>query len=88
MTYEDYIKLGFKRLELNCSVELKTSGYGGFVLTKQLNKTISIEVCYLELNEPKLYIERSKEPEHYHTIKITPEMVVDLINSFKNKKNA
>lgn len=86
MKYEEYLKLGFTRQELDDVVELKNSGYGGFVLTKELNKTICIEVCYPELDKPKLYVEKSKEPSFYHITPISPEMATDLIKSFKTTK--
>ena len=80
MTYEDYINLGFIRTELNCSVTELETGYGGFILSKNINEKMMIELCNDELNSPKLYI-RKGDGDSYHIFKITPEAVKDLLSN-------
>ena len=78
MKYQDYIDLGFKRVELNDSVELKQTGYPGYSLEKKINKRIMVCVDYPRLEEPKLYIKKGNT-EYWHIFKITAEAVKDLI---------
>jgi hypothetical protein len=78
MTYQNYIDLGFKRTDINDPVEFRETGYGGFFLHKKLNKKQSIEVCYPELDKPKLYI-RKRDKETYHIVNISVEAVEDLV---------
>ena len=78
MEYHEYVRLGFKRHELSCSVEFKQTGYYGFVLSKKINKRQSIEVSSGELDKPKLYIKK-KDNDTYHIIPITPDAVIDLL---------
>ena len=78
MEYQEYINLGFKRCDLICSVEFRQTGYGGFVLSKEINKKQSIEVTSGELDKPKLYIKK-KDSDTYHIIPITPDAVIDLL---------
>ena len=59
MYYKDYIKLGFRRTDMNDSVEFDQTGYPGYILTKQLAKGVSIELCAGELDSPKLYIKKN-----------------------------
>lgn len=80
MTYKQYIDLGFTRTELDCKVTELETGYGGFVLTKNINEKMMIEVYCDELNSPKLYI-RKGDGESYHIFKITPEAVKDLLTN-------
>lgn len=54
MQYSDYIKLGFKRLEMNDKVLFNQTGYYGFILTKKLGEW-SISLCDGEFDTPKLY---------------------------------
>jgi hypothetical protein len=77
MIYKDYIDLGFKRTDLDCSVEFKQTGYGGFVLSKKLNKLASIEVCNGEFDKPKLFINKDNASSYILIIK--PEEVVRLL---------
>lgn len=77
MDYKDYIDLGFKREDFNDNVEFNRTGYGGFCLTKNLNKHIFVQVNSSELDTPKLFIEKS-ETETYHIIRIPPESVKDI----------
>lgn len=82
--YQWYIDKGFERYELNCSIEKQNTGYGGFGLTKKLNKKMLIEAHIGELDKPKLYIRKSTDPDSYHIIPITPKIVESLI--FKHGK--
>jgi hypothetical protein len=78
MEYQQYVRLGFRRHELSCSVEFRQTGYYGFVLSKKINKRQSIEVTSGELDKPKLYIKK-KDNDSYHIIPITPDAVIDLL---------
>lgn len=78
MNYEDYINLGFKRIDMNDNVEFGQTGYYGFCLTKKFNKKLTIEVSSGELDKPKLYIQKVGQSTS-HILNITPEMVVDLL---------
>jgi hypothetical protein len=78
MEYHEYVRLGFRRHELSCSVEFRQTGYYGFALSKKINKRQSIEVTSGELDKPKLYIKK-KDNDSYHIIPITPDAVIDLL---------
>ena len=78
MEYLEYVRLGFKRHDLDCIVEFRQTGYYGFVLSKKINKRQSIEVTSGELDKPKLYIKK-KDNDTYHIIPITPDAVIDLL---------
>ena len=80
MNYKDYLKLGFKRTEMNDNVEFEETGYYGFCLGIEINDKISISVSSPDLDKPKLYIKKRTGPT-YHIINITHEMVVDLLTS-------
>lgn len=80
MQYQKYIDLGFKRTVQNDTVEFKQTGYYGFILSKELNDRISIEVHSTELNKPKLYIKK-RDKDTYHIIELTGEMVVDIFTN-------
>ena len=77
MNYQDYIDLGFKRTDLDDSVEFKDTGYYGYCLEKKYNKKILVCVCAGELDKPKLYIKKGNS-EFYHIIQINCEMIRDL----------
>jgi hypothetical protein len=65
MTYQEYIDLGFKRGDLDDTVVFKQVGYGGFYLTKKLNKYATIEAAYpLSEGCAKLYINKGKSEEN------------------------
>ena len=83
MNYSKYIELGFKRHELNCSVEKKQTGYGGFSLEIDVNKKISICATSGNLDKPKLYI-RKRNKDEFHIIDITDEIVIDLLYKKNN----
>ena len=77
MLYEKYIKLGFKRTDTHDDVEFKQTWYHGFILSKDLNENISIQVCHPELYKPKMYI---KKPNTCtcHIVQLTSDMVFDM----------
>ena len=77
MNYQDYIDLGFERIDLDDSVEFKQTGYGGFALTKKLNENIMVEVAYPTLNEPNLYI-RKGDGDTWHIFPIPIAAIKDL----------
>lgn len=85
MNYKNYIDLGFKRTDMNDSVEFKETGYYGYYLEKHHNKHILICASSGELDKPKMYIKKANE-ETYHIIQITFEMVEDLCYKPKNKE--
>jgi hypothetical protein len=77
MNYQDYINLGFQRIDLDDGVEFKQTGYGGFALTKKLNENIMVEVAYPTLNEPNLYIKK-RESDTWHIFPIPIAAIKDL----------
>ena len=77
MNYKEYIELGFKRHDLDDSVEMDNTGYGGYFLKYQLNKKISIEVYYDELQTPRLFIE--KKDDKYGIIDLSLEQLNKLV---------
>ena len=78
LKYEDYIKLGFERTEMNCDVEFKETGYRGFALEKKIGNAMSICVTSENLNSPKLYVKKAFE-ETYHIIPIPTEAVTSIV---------
>ena len=81
MKYKDYIEMGFERVDINDSVELDQTGYGGFILTRELNDRIAIEVSSGELDKPNMYIQKRGTESCKHRIPITFECVQDLCKS-------
>lgn len=79
MTYQKYIDLGFKRTDMNDSVEFKQTGYCGFALEKVINKKQMVCVVSGELDNPKLYIKK-RNSETYHIISISVDAVIDLFS--------
>jgi len=77
MTYQDYIDLGFQRIDLDDSVVFKQTGYGGFALTKKLNENLAVQVAHPNLNEPNLYI-RKGESDSWHIFPIPIAAIKDL----------
>lgn len=78
MNYQEYIDLGFERIEMNCSIEFKQTGYSGFILTKKLNPSSYIKVTSKDLNQPKLYINKEKGVS-CHILPLTKEQILQLI---------
>lgn len=79
MEYQEYINLGFKRVETNDTVELKRTGYSGFILSKKLRSGVTIEVCSEELCNPKLYIQKKNSIECF-ILELTREDILELLN--------
>ena len=79
MEYQKYIDLGFKRIDMNCNVEFKKTGYHGFALEKKINEKQMVCVVNGELDKPKLYIKK-RGSDTYHIISITAEAVIDLFS--------
>lgn len=80
MDYKDYMKLGFLRTDMNCSVEYDRTGYSGFSLEKKINENICVVANSGDLENPELYIKK-KSGETYHIIPITPDVVLDLFGT-------
>ncbi len=79
MEYQEYINLGFKRVETNDTVELKRTGYGGFILTKKLRSGVFIEANSESLDDPKLYVEKKNSIECF-ILQLTREDILELLN--------
>lgn len=79
LKYEDYIKMGFERIEMNCNVEFNRTGYRGFALEKKINNSMMICVSSGDLNSPKLYVKKAFS-ETYHIIPIPTEAVTSIVN--------
>ena len=79
MNYKKYIELGFKRYDLNCSVEFNQTGYRGFSLEIDVNDKLRICVTSGDLDKPKLYIKK-RNKDTYHIIDISFEVVLDLLS--------
>ena len=77
MIYQDYLNLGFGRIDTCDGVVFKETGYTGYILTKSINEKMKIEVCFQNLDDPKLYIQK-KDGHQCHIIKISPEMLKDM----------
>ena len=77
MIYQDYIDLGFTRVDTNDSVEYNRTGYHGFILSKQINERVFIELCAGEFDRPKLYIKKSYDGG-CHIFTLTGEAVRDM----------
>ena len=83
MNYQNYIELGFKRLDINDSVEFKETGYEGYVLLYELGRDNTIEVHFRELDKPKLYMPKNEKQEN-HIIILTTEQVLELTKNTHN----
>jgi hypothetical protein len=82
MKYQDYIKLGFKRINLLDKVEFNRTGYHGFILTRKINERMAVEVHSGELDKPKLVIQKIYS-DFCNSYDIKPSVVKDI---FKNLK--
>ena len=78
MDYQEYIDLGFERIEMDCNLEKEKTGYSGFALTKKLNPSSFIEVTSGDLNKPKLYINKEKGFS-FHILPLTKEQIIQLL---------
>lgn len=79
MNYKEYIELGFTRHDLEDSVEMDNTGYGGYILIYQLNKKILIEVYYDELQTPRLFVD--KKDNKSAIIDLSIEQLIKLVNN-------
>ena len=76
MTYADYLKLGFKRVNLHDKVAFDQTGNEAFVLEYKVNKQLLISV---HVNQyPKMYY------KHNFMCEITLEQVEQIINRKPN----
>ena len=78
MEYQDYIELGFQRIDINDGVVFRETGYYGFILVKKITNKIGIELYWNELDKPTMYIKK-QDDVIVHRIEITPEIVKDLL---------
>jgi hypothetical protein len=78
MTYQQYIDLGFERIEIKDAVEFNRTGVHGFVLTKILEGGYGIEVAWDELDCPKLF-------RKGYICVLTQEQVTALCEELKKK---
>jgi len=83
MKYEDYIKLGFDRVDLHDPIVISETGYGGFSLSKNVNEIISVSVYSEELDNPKMYIRKGLS-DTYHIISITDGIVKSLFQQARS----
>jgi len=81
MTYQDYIELGFNRIDTSDVVLFRQTGYYGYYLEYRLAKNITIEMYQDELNTPKLYIKYGND--EFLKLPIEPGVIPELIESFK-----
>ena len=58
MKYQEYIDLGFTRIELHDSIEMRDTGYSGYYLQKNITDHVYIGVSYGELDKPKLFVKK------------------------------
>lgn len=75
MTYGDYIKLGFKRVNLSDAVAYEQTGNEAYVLEYKVNKHLL--VCVHVGSEPRLYY------KHNFMCYLTLEQVQSMINQSK-----
>jgi hypothetical protein len=78
MTYQQYIDLGFERIEMNDAVEFNRTGVHGFVLAKKLKGGYQIEVHWESLATPQLF-------RKGYICVLTQEQVVALCEELKKK---
>ena len=79
MDYQEYIDLGFERIDVSDGEEFRRSGYNGFVLTKQLRKGVTIEVCSDTLGQPRLYIEKKDQDMENFILRLSKDQVLELL---------
>jgi hypothetical protein len=72
MTYKDYIKLGFKRVNLNDSVAFEQTGNEAYVLEYEIDHRLMI--CAHVDSKPRLYY------KHNFMCEITIKQVEQIIN--------
>ena len=79
MNYQEYIDLGFERIDINDEVSFERNGYKGFILTKKLRKGVNIEVCSDNLNQPRLYIEKKDHDIECFILRLNKDMIIELL---------
>jgi hypothetical protein len=79
MEYQEYIDLGFERIDTNDTVEFSRSGYNGFILSKQLKKGVTIEVCSDNLGQPRLYIEKKNQDIECFILRLNKDQILELL---------
>jgi hypothetical protein len=79
MDYKEYIELGFERVDYDDEVVFRKEGHHPFVLTREITDKLSIEVCFPNLDTPKLYIKmRNDSSTRYSIFRIEDEVIRDL----------
>lgn len=81
MRYYDYIKLGFKRIDLNDPVEFQQTGYYGFALEYKLTEKVSISVSSTDLENPKLYIQKDNTECNNYILVLDENQIKELIKT-------
>jgi hypothetical protein len=81
MEYKDYIDLGFIRTDTDDIVVLNKCGYGGYFLTKNLTSRVSVVVHHNTLDTPIMMINKGKEGDFVHRVRLTPEQVRDMFKT-------
>jgi hypothetical protein len=79
MNYQEYIDLGFERIDINDEVSFERNGYKGFILTKKLRKGVNIEVCSDNLDQPRLYIEKKDHDIENFILRLNKDMIIELL---------
>ena len=79
MNYQEYIDLGFERIDINDEVSFERNGYKGFILTKKLRKGVNIEVCSDNLYQPRLYIEKKDHDIECFILRLNKDMIIELL---------
>lgn len=79
MNYQEYIDLGFERIDTNDEVSFKRNGYKGFILTKKLRKGVNIEVCSDNLDQPRLYIKKKDHDIENFILRLNKDMIIELL---------
>lgn len=85
MEYQKYIDLGFRRTDMNDSVEFKNTGFYGYALEFVIGSGLMICVSSGDLDKPKLYVKKQSGGT-YHIMSITPECVVDICQNNRVNK--
>lgn len=83
MNYNQYIELGFKRIDTEDSIEFERTGYYGYLLTIDVYERLCIEVCSGSLDKPKVYY-KEKNGDCTCIGTTTPEIVIDWIGQNEN----
>lgn len=82
--YQDYIDLGFTRVDTADMIEFRRSGYYGFSLNKDLSHSMRVEVTSSDLNNPKLYI-KDINSDINHILTMTVDSLTSFLHALPNK---